>query len=86
MEHRIGTINLIRWQSPRSRRSASGKLAWNVLMAACALAASATLAAQATGALPWWGSFSLLPAGLLALSIATRVFAAGKAVVAWLVG
>ncbi len=86
MEHRIGTVSLIRWQAPRNRRSAPGKVAWTVLMAVCALAASATLAAQAMGALPWWGPLSVLPAALLALSLAAQILAVGKAVVAWLVG
>ncbi len=86
MEHRIGTVSLIRWQSPRNRRAGSGKAAWTVLMAACALAASATLAAQAAGALPWWGVLSALPVAVLALSLAAQLVAVAKAVVAWLVG
>lgn len=82
----LGGISLIRWQGRRNRRGKSGIAAWTVVLALCALAGAAMMAAQATGWLHWTGLLALVPAGLVLLAISVQLLAVARAALAWLAG
>ncbi len=86
MEHRLGTVNLIRWQARRNRRLKSGVPIGTVVLVACAVAGATAMGAQALGVLVWSGPLAALPAALVVLSVGAQIVAVGKAVVTWLVG
>ncbi len=86
MDHQLGQIGLVYWQSRRNRRAKTGVSAWTFLVAGCVVAGAAATAAQAMGWLHWTGPLAAAPAALMLLALASQVVAAARAVLAWLGG
>ena len=86
MEHRLGTINLVRWQGRRNRRLKAGVSVWLLVVAVCALVGCGTLTAQVLGLLTWSGPLAALPAFLVLVALVSQVGTIGRAAIAWLVG
>ena len=86
MDHRLGGIDLIRWQGRRNRRLKTGLSPWTLMLAACGLIGASALAAQAFGVLPWAGPLAGVPVALTVLALAAPLIALARAAIAWLVG
>lgn len=86
MDHRLGGIDLIRWQGRRNRRLKTGVSPWTVVLATCGIIGGAGLAAQATGLASWSGPLAPVPTVLLALALAGPLIALARAAIAWLAG
>ena len=86
MDHRLGGIDLIRWQGRRNRRLKTGVSVWTLLLVACGLLGGAALAAQAFGLLPWSGPLAGVPVALMVLAMAAPIIALARVAIAWLVG
>jgi hypothetical protein len=86
MDHRLGRIDLIRWQGRRNRRLKTGLSPWTLALMGCGFLGGLALAAQLAGLVPFTGVLAGVPAGLVVLAVAAPVVAVARAAIAWLIG
>ena len=86
MDHKLGRIGLINWQSRRNRRITTGASLWTFILVACALLGMVALTAQALGWLHLSGHLAWAPAGLLLVAISGQLLAVTRAVLLWFAG
>lgn len=86
MDHQLGRIGLINWQSRRNRRASPGVGLGTAVLVACALFGMITMAAQAVGWLHLTGLWVWTPAGLILAAISVQLFAILRAVLLWFAG
>ncbi len=86
MDHRLGGIDLIRWQGRRNRRLKTGVAPLTLVLIGCGLLGALALAAQWVGLLPWAGLLAGVPAALLVLALAGPAIALARVAIAWIAG
>lgn len=86
MDHQLGRIGLINWQSRRNRRLTPAVGLWSLFLMGCALLALIAIGAQASGWLRLTGIAAWAPAALLLAAISVQVFSVLRAIVMWFAG
>lgn len=88
MEHRLGGIDLIRWErrGPRNRILRAGPSSSTVVLVLCGLIGASALAGQLLGLLPRSGLLAGVPAALLIVALTPRAIALARAAIGWLGG
>jgi hypothetical protein len=86
MDHQLGRIGLINWQSRRNRRLAPGIGLWTLILVGLALVGVIMMGAQAVGWLHLTGPSAWAPAALLLAAISVQVFSVLRAILLWFAG
>ena len=86
MDHHLGRIDLVSWQSPRSRKMKLSVSLWTMTLLATALVGLLLLAAQVAGWLELDGPLAAVPAALILLLVGAKFIQGVRATLAWLGG
>lgn len=86
MDRELGRVDLINWQSRRSRAPRRGVGPWAAACMAGLVLGVILAAAQAAGWLRWTGPLAAAPAALVLVAVAGQIVAVTRAVLAWLAG
>ena len=86
MDHHLGRIDLVSWQSPRSRKMKLSVSPWMMTLSAAALVGLLLLVAQLVGWLNLDGPFAVIPAMLVLTLVGAKLIQGVRATLAWLGG
>jgi hypothetical protein len=86
MDHRLGRIDLIRWQGRRQTRRTRPVGGWTLLLFCVALIGLSGAAAQALGWISLPPTLAAAPAALVLLAAGVQVVALLRGVAAWIAG
>ncbi len=86
MDHNLGRIDLITWQTPRNRRMKLGVTPWTVILAASAMVGLPLIAAQTAGWVHIDGPIAAVPSMLVLLVVGAKLIEGVRALLSWLGG
>jgi hypothetical protein len=86
MDHRLGQIHLIAWQTRKTRRLKPGASGWTLLALTCACLGLVGAVAEAVGWVHLPGLAASVPAALVLLAFTLQLGAMLRGVLAWIAG